>query len=257
MAQNFIACDLEQELLLPPSLREWMPESHLAWFVLDAIGAMDLRTFFAGYRADGWGRATHDPAMMVALLLYAYATGDRSSRRIERRCHEDVAVRVIAANQAPDHTRLRAFVGATSGRSPTCSVRCWSCAPRRASCRSRSSPSMAPSCTPTRRCRATGVMSRSRARSWPRRRKPTAWKTRTSVIGGATSCRRSSPRRRAAAAGCAKPSAASTSAAPKRRGRFRRRDRRRSRKPSAVWKKSSGPSAKPTPPMRPIARAGG
>jgi transposase len=70
---------------------------------------MDLDVFFAGYRDDGWGRAAHDPAMMVALLLYAYAIGERSSRRIERRCHEDVAVRVITANQAPDHTTIARF----------------------------------------------------------------------------------------------------------------------------------------------------
>src|SRR5215210_1908033 len=109
MAQNFIACDREQALLLPPSLREWLPQDHLAWFVLDAVDAMDLKAFFAGYRDDGWGRAAHDPAMMVALLVYAYAIGERSSRRIERRCHEDVAVRVVTANQAPDHTTIARF----------------------------------------------------------------------------------------------------------------------------------------------------
>ena len=109
MAQNFIACDREQALLLPPSLREWLPGDHLAWFVLDAVDAMDLRAFLAGYRDDGWGRAAHDPAMMVALLVYAYAIGERSSRRIERRCHEDVAVRVVTANQAPDHTTVARF----------------------------------------------------------------------------------------------------------------------------------------------------
>ena len=109
MAQNFIACDREQELLVPPSLRDWLPQDHLAWFVLDAVEAMDLAAFFGGYRQDGWGRAAHDPAMMVALLVYAYAIGDRSSRRIERRCHEDVAVRVITANQAPDHTTVARF----------------------------------------------------------------------------------------------------------------------------------------------------
>src|SRR4051812_15687619 len=109
MAQNFIACDREQELLLPPSLREWLPEDHFAWFVIDAVDAMELTAFLAAYRHDGWGRAAHDPAMMVALLLYAYAIGERSSRRIERRCHEDVAVRVITANQAPDHTTIARF----------------------------------------------------------------------------------------------------------------------------------------------------
>src|ERR671910_2908362 len=109
MAQNFIACDREQELLLPPSLREWLPEDHLAWFVIDAVAAMDLGAFYASYRADGHGRAAHDPAMMVALLLYVYAIGERSSRRIERRCIEDVAVRVICANRAPDHTTISRF----------------------------------------------------------------------------------------------------------------------------------------------------
>src|SRR3954465_15015887 len=109
MAQNFIACDREQELLLPPSLREWLPEDHLAWFVLDAVEAMDRGAFYAAYRQDGWGRAAHDPAMMVALVLYAYAVGERSSRGIERRCVEDVAFRVVAANQAPDHTTVNRF----------------------------------------------------------------------------------------------------------------------------------------------------
>jgi transposase len=109
MAQNFIACDREQELLLPPSLREWLPEGHLAWFVIDAVGQLDLAAFYADYRADGRGRAAHDPAMMVGLLLYCYAIGERSSRRIERRCVEDVATRVICANQAPDHTTIARF----------------------------------------------------------------------------------------------------------------------------------------------------
>src|SRR6195952_3105427 len=109
MAQNFIACGREQELLLPPSLRDWLPEDHLAWFVLDAVAAMNLEAIFGAYRRDGWGRAAHDPAMVVALLVYAYAIGERSSRRIERRCREDVAVRVITANLAPDHATVARF----------------------------------------------------------------------------------------------------------------------------------------------------
>jgi transposase len=109
MPQNFLACDREQELLLAPSLREWLPRDHLAWFVIDAVGQFDLAAFYAAYRADGHGRAAHDPAMMVALLVYAYAIGERSSRRIERRCIEDVATRVICANQAPDHTTIACF----------------------------------------------------------------------------------------------------------------------------------------------------
>jgi transposase len=109
MAQNFIACDREQELLLPPSLREWLPQEHLAWFVLDAVAEMDLAAFVASYRDDGWGRAAHDPAMMVALFVYAYAIGVRSSRAIERRCCDDVAFRVITANRAPDHATIARF----------------------------------------------------------------------------------------------------------------------------------------------------
>jgi transposase len=74
--------------------------------VIDAVGEFDLGLFYASYRHDGWGRAAHDPAMMVALLLYAYAIGERSSRRIERHCEDDVAFRVIAANQIPDHATI-------------------------------------------------------------------------------------------------------------------------------------------------------
>ena len=109
MAQNFLSCDRDQPMLLPADLREWLPEDHLAWFVLDAVSEMNLERFFAGYRQDGWGRAAHDPEMMVSLLLYAYAVGERSSRRIERRCSEDIAFRVIAANQVPDHTTIARF----------------------------------------------------------------------------------------------------------------------------------------------------
>ena len=109
MAKNFLPCDRDQELLLPPSLREWLPPDHLAWFVIDAVSAIDLAAFYCDYRDDGWGRAAHDPQAMVTLLLYAYALGERSSRRIERRCREDVAFRVIAANRTPDHATIARF----------------------------------------------------------------------------------------------------------------------------------------------------
>jgi transposase len=109
MAQNFLACDRDQVLLMAPSLRDWLPEDHFAWFVLDAVARMDLSAFYSAYRQDGHGRAAFDPAMMVALLLYAYAKGQRSSRGIERECVEDIAYRVIAANQRPDHTTVARF----------------------------------------------------------------------------------------------------------------------------------------------------
>jgi transposase len=109
MSQNFIGCDRDQVLLMPPSLREWLPEGHLAWFVLAAVEEMDLSGFYGAYRLDGHGRPAHDPGMMVALLLYGYAKGQRSSRGIERACVEDIAYRVIAANEVPDHTTIARF----------------------------------------------------------------------------------------------------------------------------------------------------
>jgi len=109
MAQNFLSCDREQELLLPPGLRDWLPEEHLAWFVLESVAELDLSAFYGAYRDDGLGRAAHDPAMMVALFVYAYSIGVRSSRGIERHCRDDVAFRVITANQAPDHATIARF----------------------------------------------------------------------------------------------------------------------------------------------------
>lgn len=110
MAQNFLACEREQPFLLPPDVREWLPEEHLAWFVIDAIGVMDTAPFYAAYRQDGHGRAAYEPSMMIALLLYCWSRGVRSSRAIERACVEDVACRVIAAHQRPDHATIARFI---------------------------------------------------------------------------------------------------------------------------------------------------
>jgi transposase len=109
MSQNFLECDRGQAYLLPPSLDDWLPADHFARFVIAAVEAMDLTGFYAGYRADGHGRPAHDPSMMVALLVYAYARGKRSSRVIERGCIEDIAFRVIAANRVPDHCTIARF----------------------------------------------------------------------------------------------------------------------------------------------------
>lgn len=106
---NFVGVDRDQLLLMPPSVADWLPEDHLAWFVLDAVDELDLSGFLVGYRVDGRGGAAYHPAMMVALLVYAYAVGERSSRSIQRRCVEDVAFRVVAANQVPDHATVARF----------------------------------------------------------------------------------------------------------------------------------------------------
>jgi transposase len=109
MPQNFLTCDRDQPMLLPPDLREWLDDDHLVWFVIDAVAELDLEPFYASYRADGHGAAAHEPQMMVTLLAYAYAVGERSARGIERRCREDVAFRVICANQVPDHATIARF----------------------------------------------------------------------------------------------------------------------------------------------------
>jgi len=109
MAYNLIECNREQLFLMPVSLRDWLPEGHLAWFVLDAMEAIDLSQFYLKYRSDGWGRAAFDPRMMVSLLLYAYCLGVRSSRQIERACEVDVAFRVIAGNLKPDYSTICRF----------------------------------------------------------------------------------------------------------------------------------------------------
>ncbi|WP_370353426.1 IS1182 family transposase [Kribbella sp. VKM Ac-2571] len=100
---------MDQLMLMPPSVREWLPEDHLAFFVVDTVAELDLAEFFAAYRTDGRGGSVYDPAMMLAVLLYAYCTGERSSRRVERRLVEDVAYRVVAANQQPDHATIARF----------------------------------------------------------------------------------------------------------------------------------------------------
>jgi transposase len=109
MAVNVRSADLDQLLLMPPSVRDWLPEDHLAFFVMDVVAELDVGPFLNAYRADGRGGAVYDPAMMLSVLLYAYCTGERSSRRVERRLLEDVAYRMLAANQRPDHATLARF----------------------------------------------------------------------------------------------------------------------------------------------------
>lgn len=109
MAVNVRSNDIDQPFLMPPSIRDWLPDDHLAFFVFDVVSELDLASFYGKYRADGRGGAVYDPAMMLRVLFYAYCTGERSSRRIERRLIEDVGYRVVAVNQCPDHATLARF----------------------------------------------------------------------------------------------------------------------------------------------------
>jgi transposase len=109
MARDFIPVDRGQLLLMPPSLVEWLSDDHLVWTVLGAVEAMDLSRFNESYRLGGAGRPPYDPQMLVALLLYAYARGNRSSRGIERACQEDVAFKVITSLRTPDHSTIAEF----------------------------------------------------------------------------------------------------------------------------------------------------
>lgn len=109
MAPNFVRGDRDQLFLMPADMREWLPDGHLALFVIDVVDGLDLSRFVGRYRVDGRGGAAYDPAVMVALLVYAYCVGERSSRRIERRCVEDVAYRVVAGNLRPDHATIARF----------------------------------------------------------------------------------------------------------------------------------------------------
>jgi transposase len=109
MAYTFLRGDRDQPFLLPPDLRDWLPEGHLAWFVLDVVDQLDLEPFYRAHRDDGHGHPAYDPKTLLGVLLYAYCLGVRSSRQIERRLTEDVAFRVLAANQTLDHVTIARF----------------------------------------------------------------------------------------------------------------------------------------------------
>ena len=110
MTKLFRPYSMDQRLLLPPDLREWLPEEHLALFISDIVDELDLSRIVEAYeRGDGRGQPPYHPAMMVKLLLYAYCMGKPSSRKIERATYEEVAFRVLAADQHPDHDCLAAF----------------------------------------------------------------------------------------------------------------------------------------------------
>src|ERR1700735_509226 len=104
---NFRTIDRQTGFLLPPSVDEWLPERHLARFVVEVIDGLDLRAMVGAYR--GAGSAAHHPRMLLGVLVYGYATGVFSSRKLERATYDSVAFRFIAANDHPDHDTIAAF----------------------------------------------------------------------------------------------------------------------------------------------------
>src|ERR1035437_7526681 len=110
MGKCFRSDDLNQALLLPPSLHDWLPEKHLARFLVDVVDALDLSAIHASYEeGDGRGQSAYAPEMMVRVLLYGYTTGIYSSRRIQAKTYEDVAFRYLSADKHPDHSTLAEF----------------------------------------------------------------------------------------------------------------------------------------------------
>ena len=104
---NFVECDRDQAFLLPPDLRDWLPADDLGHFVIEAVERVDLGAFKVNHR--GTGSAQYHPRMMLALMIYCYANGIFSSRRIERATHRDIGVRFVAANRHPDHDTIARF----------------------------------------------------------------------------------------------------------------------------------------------------
>jgi transposase len=109
MSKKFRPYDLNQKLLLPPDLRDWLPEEHLASFISDVVDTLELSAIFEVYERESRGQPPYNPTMMVKLLLYAYCTGKPSSRKIEKATYEDVAYRVLTADQHPDHDTIANF----------------------------------------------------------------------------------------------------------------------------------------------------
>jgi transposase len=109
MSTSYIPYQPDQQYLLPCALQEWLPQGHLAYFINDTVESLDLKAFHTRYAGGGSRNQPFHPAMMVKVLVYAYATGTFSSRKIARKLHEDVAFRVLAGDNFPAHRTIREF----------------------------------------------------------------------------------------------------------------------------------------------------
>ena len=109
MAEHFREPERRQQALLPADMMEWLPQDDIVHLIVEVVAMMDLSKFEAGYELGGAGKAPFAPQMLLALLIYAYSQGVRSSRAIERLCHRDAGYRFIVGNAIPDHTVIARF----------------------------------------------------------------------------------------------------------------------------------------------------
>ncbi len=109
MSKTYLPYEPDQQLLLPAALQEWLPDDHLAYFISDVVDQLDMSEITARYERERRGGPPYHPRMMVKVLLYGYCVGVASSRRIAQRLHEDIAFRVLAANNTPDFRTISDF----------------------------------------------------------------------------------------------------------------------------------------------------
>ena len=123
VAKGYRPVDRDQQFLMPPDMREWLSADHPVWLVIAAVGELDTSAVHAHRRTGGVGRAGYHPDMLLTLLMWAWAQGVRSSRRIERACEQDIAFRVICAGDVPDHVTISRFRAETAAGWNRCSSR--------------------------------------------------------------------------------------------------------------------------------------
>jgi transposase len=125
MAQFRKSENPDQGFLLPPSPRDWLPQGHLAWFIQDAVAALDIDKLIDAYRVCGKGELPYPPKVMLQLLIYAYSTGTFSSRKIAAQLEDSIAFRVLAEGHTPSYRTISGFARRTSTSSADCSCRSW------------------------------------------------------------------------------------------------------------------------------------
>ena len=131
MSKTYLPYEPDQQLLLPAALQEWLPDDHLGYFISDVVDQLDMSEVTARYERERRGGPPYHPRMMVKVLLYGYCVGVASSRRIAQRLHEDIAFRVLAANNNRTSGPSPTFARIMWMRCRACSYRYWRCVSRR------------------------------------------------------------------------------------------------------------------------------